>query len=95
MKNIILGIIPQIKNPPYLFSDYVITIDLHYNIFSLQTAKMDMVAACNTAIIIAQVLEALGEYNVRFSTLSEDRACTEYIALYRKKNGTCPGKQVP
>lgn len=92
MGKIIIKIIPQTKEPPYLFSDYMITVDLYDKFLNMRPPEMDVETACNTAIMIAKALEFIGEYDVRFSTLGEDRVCTEYIAAYRRKeNGTCYG----
>lgn len=93
MENIILEIMPQSKNLPYLFLDYIITVNLPNKRLNIHTPKMDMITACNIAIMIAQALEFVGKYDVRFSTYTEDKSCTAYIAAYRneQENGTCYG----
>ena len=93
MENIILEIMPQSKNLPYLFSDYIITVNLPNKRLNTSAIFLFISICRNIAIMIAQALEFVGKYDVRFSTYTEDKSCTAYIAAYRneQENGTCYG----
>ncbi|MGN1085445.1 MAG: hypothetical protein ACI4Q5_00280 [Porcipelethomonas sp.] len=88
MKKIIIGIIPHTIRPPYPFTDYMITVEVSGEIHNMYPPGMDLITAANSAIMIYQTLEFIGGFDVRFSTLEEDKFCTKFMADYpdfRKK----------
>lgn len=85
MANIIISIIPQIKNPP-IFDDYKLVVDvLGGNRLTIRLSKKDAIRACEVAIVLSQVLELVDDNIVKFSTYVGDKVCEECIAAYRRK----------
>lgn len=84
MADIIISIIPQIKNPP-IFDDYKLVVDVGYKTLTIRLSKKDAIRACEVAIVLSQVLELADDNIVKFGTYTGDRVCEEFIAAYRRK----------
>lgn len=85
MADIIISIIPQIKNPP-IFDDYKLVIGvLGGKQLTISLSEKDAIRACKVAVVLSQVLELVNDNIVKFGTYAGDRVCEEFIAAYRRK----------